>query len=115
MKRRRHALVILLSISLSTANDAKAKAADAVAKAQGIPVEQARQEVDQYAKSYQDSVAAAKKQALEAADAAAKAVSMGSLLGFAALVLGAIAAWFGGAAGTKSTGIAEIATTRRTV
>lgn len=97
----------------ATANDAMARAADALAKAQTIPVEQARQQVEQYAKSYQDSVAAAKQQALEAADAAASAVSMGALLGFAALVLGAIAAWFGGAAGTKAIPVAEFATTRR--
>lgn len=97
----------------ATANDAMARAADALAKAQSIPVEQARQQVEQYAKSYQDSVAAAKQQALQAADAAASAVSMGALLGFAALVLGAVAAWFGGAAGTKAIPVSEFATTRR--
>ena len=96
----------------ATANDAKARAADALAKAQNIPVDQARQQVDQYAKSYQDSVATAKKQALEAADAAASAVSTGALLGFAALVLGAIAAWFGGAAGTKAIPITQVTETR---
>lgn len=97
----------------ATANDAMTRAADALAKAQSIPVEQARQQVEQYAKSYQDSVAAAKQQALEAADAAASAVSMGALLGFAALILGAVAAWFGGAAGTKAIPVSEFAASRR--
>lgn len=99
----------------ATAEDAKARAADALAKAQAIPVEQARQQVEQYAKSYQDSVAAAKQQALEAADVTAKAVSTGALVGFAALLLGAIAAWFGGAAGTKGIPVSEVRTVRRTV
>lgn len=98
-----------------TADEAKARAADALAKAQSIPVEQARQQIDQYAKSYEESVAAAKQQALEAADAAASAVSMGAILGFLALALGAIAAWFGGAAGTKVIPINEVGTTRRVV
>lgn len=89
-----------------------ARAADALAKAQSIPVEQARQQVEKYAK-YQDSVAAAKQQALEAADAAASAVSMGALLGFAALILGAVAAWFGGAAGTEAILVSEVTTSRR--
>jgi hypothetical protein len=99
----------------ATANDAKARAADAIAKAQGIPVEQARQQVDQYAKTYQDSMAAAKQQALEAADAATTAVSMGALLGFAALLLGAVAAWFGGAAGTKAVPVTEVGVNPRVV
>jgi hypothetical protein len=41
----------------------------------------------------------AKQQAAKAADAAASAVSKGSLIGAIALVLGAIAGWFGGRAG----------------
>jgi hypothetical protein len=101
----------------ATVEDAKTRAAEALSRAQSIPVEQARQQVDGYMKSYQDTVAAAKQQALEAADATATAVSMGALLGFVALVLGAIAAWFGGTAGTKAIPVTDmgVATTRRTV
>lgn len=99
----------------ATAEAAKTRAAEALARAQSIPVDQARQQVDQYAKTYQGSMAAAKQQALEAADAAASAVSMGALLAFAALLLGAIAAWFGGAAGTKAVPVTEIGATRRTI
>ncbi|KQV81861.1 hypothetical protein [Rhizobium sp. Root1220] len=83
------------------ADDARNRAADAIAKAQNIPVDQARTQVDQYIKSYNDKVAAAQAQALEAAQTATKAVSAGAILGFIALVIGAIAAWFGGVFGTK--------------
>ena len=71
------------------------RAAQALAQARGIPVEQARQEVKQYIQQYQQVA----QQAGEAADAAATAVSTGALVAFAALLLGAIAAWFGGRIG----------------
>jgi hypothetical protein len=58
-------------------------------------------------------VAAAKQEALEAADAAATAVSTGAILGFVALLLGAIAAWFGGAAGTKAIPVTGVTSTHR--
>lgn len=100
----------------ATAEDARVRAADAVAKAKNIPVDQARAEVDGYEKTYRENVAAAKQQAVDAAQAATAAVSAGAILGFIALVLGAIASWFGGVTGTKRSGIivAETAT-RRTV
>lgn len=85
----------------ATAADARNRAADAIAKAQGIPVDQARTQVDQYEKSYRETMAAAKQQAIDAAQATTAAVSAGAILGFLALVLGAIAAWFGGVYGTK--------------
>jgi len=94
--------------------DARNRAADAVAKAQGIPVEQARGQVEQYEKTYRDNIAAAKKQALDAAQAATTAVSAGAILGFLALALGAIGAWFGGVAGTKPNTRSET-TAHRTV
>jgi hypothetical protein len=83
------------------ADDARNRAADAIAKAQNIPVDQARTQVDQYMKTYNDNVQAAKAQALEAAQTATKAVSAGAILGFIALLIGAVAAWFGGVYGTK--------------
>ncbi|WP_426131433.1 PhnA-like protein [Pararhizobium sp. PWRC1-1] len=100
----------------ATAEEARSRAADAVAKAQNIPVEQARTQVDQYEKTYRENVAAAKQQAIEAAQAATAAVSAGAILGFIALVLGAIASWFGGVTGTKHSGVVITDTaTRRTV
>lgn len=85
----------------ATAEDARNRAAEAVARAQSIPVEQARTQVEQYEKTYRENVEAAKQQAIEAAQAATAAVSAGAILGFIALALGAIAAWFGGSYGTK--------------
>ncbi|KQV83539.1 hypothetical protein [Rhizobium sp. Root1220] len=87
----------------STIDAAKSRAADTLAKAQNIPVDQARVKVDEYQNSYSDSMDAAKRQALDAAQATANVVSRGALLGFLALVLGAIAGWFGGVAGIVPT------------
>ncbi|HEV7246178.1 MAG TPA: PhnA-like protein [Shinella sp.] len=85
----------------ATAEDARNRAAEAVARAQSIPVDQARTQVEQYEKTYRENVEAAKRKAIEAAQAATAAVSAGAILGFIALALGAIAAWFGGSYGTK--------------
>ena len=85
----------------SKVEDAKARAADALAKAQNIPVDQARAKIDEYEANYRASIDQAKQQALEAAQTTTEMVSRGALLGFLALVLGLIAAWFGGVAGTK--------------
>jgi hypothetical protein len=75
------------------------KAAEALAKAQGIPADQAKAQVLQYQQQYKDTVAKAKEEAKQAADTTAKAVSRGALFGALALVLGALAAFFGGQAG----------------
>ncbi|MBY3314447.1 PhnA-like protein [Rhizobium laguerreae] len=82
------------------AEEARNRAADALAKAQNIPVEQAKQQVTQYEQQYKEAVAQAKQQATEAAQAAATAFSAGAILAFIALAVGAIAAWIGGAVGT---------------
>ncbi|SFB61951.1 hypothetical protein SAMN03159496_05952 [Rhizobium sp. NFR07] len=85
----------------AAAEDARTRAADAVSRAQGIPVDQARLQVEQYEKTYHDNIEAAKKQATEAADIAATTVATGAILGFLALALGAAASWFGGVSGTR--------------
>jgi hypothetical protein len=82
------------------AADARNRAADAIARAQNIPVDQARTQVQQYEQQYRQSVDQAKQQATEAADAASHAVSTGALLAALGLILGAVAAWFGGRMGT---------------
>lgn len=87
------------------AEDARNRAAEAIARAQNIPVDQARQQVNQYEQSYRANVEAAKQQAVDAAQAATAAVSAGAIAGFVALALGALAAWFGGMAGTKRAGV----------
>jgi hypothetical protein len=82
------------------AADARNRAAEALARAQNIPVDQARTQVQQYEQQYRQSVDQAKQRATEAADAAASAVSTGALLAALGLILGAVAAWFGGRMGT---------------
>jgi hypothetical protein len=96
----------------ASADDARNRAADALSKAQGIPLDQARTQVDQYEKTYRENVAAAKQQSIDAAQAATAAVSTGAILGFLALVLGAIAAWFGGVYGTKRALLVEVSDRR---
>jgi hypothetical protein len=82
------------------AEQARGRAAEALAKAQNISAEQARTQVDQYEQEFRQTVNNAKQQAVQAADTAAKAVSRGALLGAITLMLGAIAGWFGGRMGT---------------
>ena len=81
------------------AQQARERAAQAIARAQNIPVEEARSQVAGYEQQYRQAVDQARQQAAEAADAAARVVSRGALFGFFALALGALAAWFGGRAG----------------
>jgi hypothetical protein len=81
------------------AQEARERAAQAIAAAQNISAEQARAQVEQHEQQYRQTVAQAKQQASEAADAAAKAVSRSALLGAIGLLLGALAGWFGGRMG----------------
>ena len=81
------------------AADARERAAQAIAKAQNIPVEEARKQVQQYEQQYRQAVDQAKQQAAQAADTAAKAVSRAALFGAIGLILGALAGWFGGRMG----------------
>ena len=81
------------------AQDARERAAQAIARAQNVPVEQARTQVEQYEQQYRQTVEQAKQQAAEAADAAASAVSYSALFGALGLALGAVAGWFGGRMG----------------
>jgi hypothetical protein len=95
---------------------ARERAADALAKAQNIPPEEAKARVGQLEKQYADTVAKAKETATQAADAAAKAVSRGALFGAIALSLGAMAAFLGGRAGALNPTVTEPSrSTRRAV
>lgn len=75
------------------------KAAEALAKARGIPVDEARTQVTQYRQQYDQALAQAKAKATEIADATARRTSQASLAIVLAFVLGAIAAFFAGRAG----------------
>jgi len=90
------------------------KAVEALAKAQGIPADQAKAQVLQYQQQYRDAVAKTKEQARQAADATAKAVSRGALFGALALVLGALAAFFAGQAGAVTPTVTAAYGSRRT-
>lgn len=79
--------------------DARERAAQAIAKAQNVPIDQARNQVQQYEQQYREAAATVQRQATEAAEVAAKTVSTGALFGAVALILGAIASWFGGRMG----------------
>jgi len=80
--------------------EAEDRAANALARAQNIPVDQAKQQVQGYQQQYQQAVAQAKEQAQRAAEATRKAAAQGALYAALALILGALAAFFCGRAGT---------------
>ena len=82
------------------AEQARQRAAEALARAQNISAEEARNQVGKYEQQYRAAVDQAKEKATAAADATAKVASRGALSALLALVLGAIAGWFGGRAGT---------------
>ena len=81
------------------AQDARDRAAQALAKAQGVPIDDARAQIGRYEQQYRQAIEEAKQQATAAAQTATTAVSRGALLASIALLLGAIAAWFGGRRG----------------
>jgi hypothetical protein len=80
-------------------DQARQQAAQALANARGIPLEQATQQVMQIEQQYEQAAAQVQQTATEAADNAASAVSTGAILAFVALVLGGIAGWLGGRSG----------------
>jgi hypothetical protein len=92
---------------------ARDRAAQALAKAQNISVEQARTQIGQYEQQYRQAVDEAKRQATAAAEVTRTAVSRGALFGAVALLLGALAAWFGGRMGALSPAELSAAMRRR--
>jgi hypothetical protein len=81
------------------AQEGRERAAQALSKAQGISIEEARTRVGQYEAQYKQAAEQAKQKATEAAQTATKVASRGALFAFFALALGAVAGWFGGRAG----------------
>lgn len=81
---------------------AEARAADALAKAQGIPADEARGQIKDYRRQYEEAVTSAKKKAEAAAIATKSAATQGAFYGALALLLGALAAFLGGRLGTVS-------------
>jgi hypothetical protein len=81
------------------AEAARARAATALAQSQNISEDEARNQIAQYEQQYRAAADRMQQQAREAADATTKIVSRAALFGFVSLVLGGIAAWFGGRMG----------------
>ena len=104
----------LLTGDRASADQARQQAADALARARGIPPDQAMQQVNQIEQQYRQTVDQAQQAATEAADTAASVVSTSALSAFVALVLGAIAGWFGGRSGVVHPVVTDrVASTRR--
>jgi hypothetical protein len=85
-----------LHSSPQQAQQARERAAQAVARTQNVSVAQAHTQVHLYKQQYRKTLDQAKQQAIEAADTGAKAVSRGALFGIIGLLLGAVAGWLGG-------------------
>jgi len=94
---------------------AREQAAQSVAAAQNVSIEEARTRVAQYEKQYRDTVEQAKQKALQAAEAARKVTVRAGLVIALALVFGALAAWFAGAAGAVSPSFTTALVRRRVV
>src|SRR4051812_3877735 len=82
------------------ATAARDEAVNGLARVANISPEEARNRVNQAEQQYRQTVDQAKQQATRAAEAARRSASRAGIFGFIALVLGAIAAWFGGGIGT---------------
>ena len=110
-----NAIRALVTGDEADAEEARAQAAQALSTARGIPLDQAEQQVAQMEAQYHQTVDQAQRVAAETADTAASVVSIGALLAFVALVLGAIAGWLGGRSGVVHPVYAErMIPTRRT-
>ncbi len=106
----------LLTGDPASADQARQQAADALARARGIPTDQAMQQVNQIEQQYRQTVDQAQQAATEAADTAASVVSTSALSAFVALVLGAIASWFGGRSGVVHPVVVDrVVSTRRPI
>ena len=81
---------------------AREEAAQALATSRNIPIEQARAQTAQTEQQVTVGAEKAKQTATRAADATAGALSSAALLSAIALLLGALAAWFGGRAGAPN-------------
>ena len=79
--------------------DTRERAAQAIAKSQNVAIDEARAQVARYEQQFRQAVDETKQRAASAAEAAATATSRGALFGAFALILGAVAAWFGGRLG----------------
>lgn len=94
-----NAVRALVTQGEEAAPEARDEAANALAAARGIPVEEARTQIQQIETQYRNAVDQTRQAAVRATDATASVVSTGALVAFASLVVGAIAGWLGGRSG----------------
>jgi hypothetical protein len=81
------------------ASAAKARAVDGLARTANVTPAEAQARIDRAEASARQQYQVAKDKATQAADTARSGVATASILGFFALLLGAVASWFAGAAG----------------
>ena len=94
------------------ASEARDRAVDSLARVANISPDEARTRLGQVEQQYRQTMDQAKQQATQAAEVARKSAARAGLFGFVALVLGAIAAWFGGGIGTPRPETARAGTRR---
>jgi hypothetical protein len=82
------------------ASEARDRAVDSLARVANISPDEARTRLGQVEQQYRQTLDQAKQQATQAAEVARRNAARAGLFGFVALVLGAVAAWFGGGVGT---------------
>ncbi|MGE0370728.1 MAG: PhnA-like protein [Gammaproteobacteria bacterium] len=96
------------------AEAARENAIQGVARIADISPEEARTRVDEVIQQYRQTVEQARQQAIQTAETARQGVASAAIAAFIALVLGAVAAWFGGGVGTPNRVTAGTLTERRT-
>ena len=94
-----NAIRALVTGDQAGADQARQQAAQALANARSIPLDEAQRQVADIEQRYHAAIDRTKAAATEAAKTATSVVSTGALLAFAVLLLGAIAGWFGGRSG----------------
>lgn len=82
------------------ADAARDQAVNGLARVANISPDEARNRLNQVEQQYRQALDQAKQRATRAAESARRTASQAGIFGFIALIIGAIAAWFGGGIGT---------------
>jgi CHASE3 domain sensor protein len=92
------------------ADAARDQAVNGLARVANISPDEARNRLNQVEQQSRQALDQAKQQAVRSAEVARRSASRAGIFGFIALVLGAIAAWFGGGIGTPRKATAALET-----
>jgi hypothetical protein len=103
------AVAALVSGDAAQQQQARERAVQALAQAQGVSPDQARQQVAQYEQQYRQTVEETRRKAVEAAEVAARATARAAFVAALAMILGAAAAFFAARAGTRRDAVADLA------